>query len=117
MGNEYAEDVQRVNGIYSPFIVGSDVFTRRVKWEKIAKRADAPAEADFHGGSAAPWSSVNNCTGPQRRRLELELKAKGFEGNEEEIRLLVSGCSLDAGSKMRLFYQSGRLQEDDHWRQ
>jgi len=48
MGNEYAEDVQRVNGIYSPFIVGSDVFTRRVKWEKVAKLADAPAEADFH---------------------------------------------------------------------
>ncbi|RAP69994.1 replication endonuclease, partial [Candidatus Erwinia dacicola] len=59
MGNEYAEDVQRVNGIYSPFIAGSEVLTHLVKWEKIAKLADAPAEADFHGGSAAPWSSVN----------------------------------------------------------
>ncbi|XYX41300.1 replication endonuclease [Candidatus Erwinia dacicola] len=113
MGNEYAEDVQRVNGIYSPFIVGSEVLTRLVKWEKVAKLADAPAEADFHGGSAAPWSSVNNCTGPQRRRLELELKARGFDGSEGEIRLLESGRSMDAGSKMRLFYRSGRLQENE----
>lgn len=65
-----------------------------------AKLADAPAEADFHGGSAAPRSFVNNCTGPQRRELELELKVRTFDGSEKEIRRLVSGGSRDAGSKM-----------------
>jgi len=116
-GNEYAEDIQRVMGIYSPHVRGSETATRLVKWEKVAKQAEASAEAGFSGGSAAPWSSVNNCTGPQRRRLELELKARGFDGNENEIRLLTRGSSLDAGGKMRLFFKNGRLQEDDYWQQ
>jgi len=104
-------------GIYSPHVRGSETATRLVKWEKVAKQAEASAEAGFSGGSAAPWSSVNNCTGPQRRRLELELKARGFDGNENEIRLLTRGNSLDAGGKMRLFFKNGRLQEDDYWQQ
>ncbi|MGD8107788.1 replication endonuclease [Pantoea sp. FN0302] len=109
-GNEYAEDVQRIQGIYSPQIYGSEIPTRLVKWEKVAK-AEAPAEAGFSGGIAAPWSSVNNCTGPQRRRLELELKSRGFDGSDEEIALLLRGANLDSGAKMKLFYQNGRLQE------
>lgn len=108
--NEYAEDVQRIQGIYSPQIRGSEIPTRLVKWEKVAK-AEASAEAGFSGGSAAPWSSVNNCTGPQRRRLELELKSRGFDGSDEEIALLLRGANLDSGAKMKLFYQNGRLQE------
>ncbi|SUB04306.1 Uncharacterised protein [Pantoea agglomerans] len=86
--------------------------TRQVKWEKVAKLAEVPAEAGFSGGIAAPWSSVNNCTGPERRRLELELKARGFNGDEYESGLLLKGCSLNAGAKMRLFYRNGRLQEE-----
>ncbi|MGD8204991.1 replication endonuclease [Pantoea sp. FN0305] len=109
-GNEYAEDVQRIQGIYSPQVYGSEIPTRLVNWEKVAK-AEAPAEAGFSGGSAAPWSSVNNCTGPQRRRLELELKSRGFDGSDEEIALLLRGANLDSGAKMKLFYQNGRLQE------
>lgn len=112
MGNEYGEDVQRVQGIYSPMVPDSEVMTRLVKWEKVTKLAEAPAEAGFSGGIAAPWSSVNNCTGPERRRLELELKARGFNGDEYEIGLLLKGCSLNAGAKMRLFYRNGRLQEE-----
>ncbi|AOE39098.1 replication protein A [Pantoea agglomerans] len=112
MGNEYGEDVQRVQGIYSPMLPDSEVMTRLVKWEKVAKLAEAPAEAGFSGGIAAPWSSVNNCTGPERRRLALELKARGFNGDEYEIGLLLKGCSLNAGAKMRLFYRNGRLQEE-----
>ena len=98
-GNEYAEDVQRVQGIYSPQVYGSEIPTRLVKWEKVSKLAEAPAEAGFSGGSAAPWSSVNNCTGPERQRLELELKSRGFNGDEYEIGLLLKGCSLNAGAK------------------
>lgn len=33
-GNEHAEDVQRVQGIYSPHVYGSEIPTRLVKWEK-----------------------------------------------------------------------------------
>ncbi|EDW2692026.1 replication endonuclease, partial [Salmonella enterica subsp. enterica] len=46
-GNEYAEDVQRVQGVYSPHIPDSEVCTRLVKWQKVAKLAEAPAEAAF----------------------------------------------------------------------
>jgi hypothetical protein len=62
------------------------------------------------GGEYA-WSSVNNCTGPQRRRLELELKTRGFVGGEHDIQLLLKGRSIDGGGGMRLFYRDGRLQE------
>lgn len=46
-GNEYAEDVQRVQGVYSPLVPDSAVCTRLVKWQKVAKLAEAPAEAGF----------------------------------------------------------------------
>ena len=62
MGNEYGEDVQRVSGIYSPQVHASEVCTRLTTWRMVPK-ADAVAAAGVSGGNAAPWSSVNNCTG------------------------------------------------------
>lgn len=59
-GNEYAEDVQRVQGIYSPLIPDSEVCTRLVKWQKLAKLAEAPAEAGF--SAAAPPLGVLSIT-------------------------------------------------------
>lgn len=110
-GNEYAEDVQRVQGIYCPHIDGSEVPTRLVKWEKVAKQAEASAEAGFSGGIAAPWSSVNNCTGAQSRRLALELRTRGFDGSEDEIKLLMRGSGLRISNGRSLIYSNGRLEE------
>ena len=110
-GNEYGEDVQRVQGIYSPLIPESAVCTRLMKWQKVAKLAEAPAEAGFSGGSAAPWSSVNNCTeGGTRRRLKLELNQRGFAGSDEEVDILLRGSGLIFGATA-LIYRHGRLQE------
>lgn len=110
-GNEYAEDVQRVQGIYSPLIPDSEVCTRLVKWQKVAKLAEAPAEAGFSGGIAAPWSSVNNCTeGGTRRRLKLDLHRRGFNGDDEEIAILMRGSGLAYG-RTSLIYRNGQLQE------
>ncbi|AXF61900.1 replication endonuclease [Leclercia sp. W6] len=110
-GNEYGEDVQRVQGIYSPLIPESEVCTRLVKWQKVAKLAEAPAEAGFSGGNAAPWSSVNNCTeGGTRRRLKLELNQRGFAGSDEEVDILLRGSGLIFGATA-LIYRHGRLQE------
>lgn len=110
-GNEYGEDVQRVQGIYSPLIPESEVCTRLMKWQKVAKLAEAPAEAGFSGGSAAPWSSVNNCTeGGTRRRLKLELNQRGFAGSDEEVEILLRGSGLIFGATA-LIYRHGRLQE------
>ncbi len=60
-GNEYAEDVQRVQGVYSPLIPDSAVCTRG----EVAEGCEVGRSASgggFSGGNAAPWSSVNNCT-------------------------------------------------------
>ncbi|EIC1017223.1 replication endonuclease, partial [Salmonella enterica subsp. enterica serovar Paratyphi A] len=110
-GNEYAEDVQRVQGVYSPHIPDSEVCTRLVKWQKVAKLAEAPAEAAFDVDLKHPWSSVNNCTeGGTRRRLKLELRSRGFDGSDEEIDILKRGGGLRFGQSA-LIYRNGRLQE------
>jgi len=114
MGNEYAEDVQRVQGIYSPLIPDSEVCTRLVKWEKVAKLAEAPAEAAFSRASGAAWSSVNNCTeGGTRRRLKLELQSRGFDGSDANIDILMRGGGIAFG-KTSLVFREGQLQERRH---
>lgn len=50
-------------------------------------------------------------------QLEYELKSRGFDGNEQEIDLLLRGGSIPSGAGLRLFYRNQRLQEDDKWRQ
>ncbi|HAV6910493.1 TPA: replication endonuclease, partial [Cronobacter sakazakii] len=110
-GNEYGEDVQRVQGIYSPHVQGSEVATRLVKWAIVPKLAEASAEAGFSGGAAAPWSSVNNCTGGTRRRLKIELQKRGFDGSDLEIDALLRGSSLALGYGRALIYRNGVLRE------
>ena len=110
-GNEYGEDVQRVQGIYSPHVQGSEVATRLVKWAIVPKLAEASAEAGFSGGAAAPWSSVNNCTGGTRRRLTIELQKRGFDGSDLEINALLRGSSLALGYGRALIYRNGVLRE------
>ncbi|CDH06104.1 Replication gene A protein (GpA) (modular protein) [Xenorhabdus bovienii str. oregonense] len=67
-GSIYGEDVQRISGIYSPRLGESSSFiTRTVKWKIVPKSSATPAGDGFgvssnSGGSAASWSSVNNCT-------------------------------------------------------
>ncbi|MGD8163359.1 replication endonuclease [Pantoea sp. FN0307] len=109
-GNEYAEDVQRIQGIYSPQIRGSEIPTRLVKWEKVAK-AEASAEAGFSGGSAAPWSSVNNCTHAQRHRLTGALQRRGVAGSDRDIAVLMRGGRLLISGRNYLIYRNGRLTE------
>lgn len=110
-GNEYAEDIQRVNGVYSPLVPDSEVCTRLIKWQKVTKLAEAPAEAAFDLDLKHPWSSVNNCTeGGTRRRLKLELNQRGFAGSDEEVDILLRGSGLIFGATA-LIYRHGRLRE------
>ncbi|WP_431644436.1 replication endonuclease [Enterobacter asburiae] len=65
-GNAYGDNVQRITGIYCP-ITGNDslIFTRTTQYKIVPKRQSADGVAvdvGFSGGSAAPRSSVNNCT-------------------------------------------------------
>ncbi|MEI9737491.1 replication endonuclease [Enterobacter kobei] len=52
----------------------------------------------------------------QRLQLEYELHSRGFDGSEYEVNLLLRGGSLPSGGGLRIFYQNGRLREDDKWR-
>lgn len=51
MGNEYGEDVQRVQDIYSPMVPDSEVMTRLVKWEKVAKLGEGQRRQIFLAAS------------------------------------------------------------------
>jgi hypothetical protein len=57
---------------------------------------------------------IDDC---QRSHLVCELLARGFNGDTTETDLLLAGGSLSSGAGLRIFYRSGRLQEDDKWRQ
>lgn len=110
-GNEYGEDVQRVQGVYSPHVRDSEVCTRLVKWQKVAKLSEAPAEAGFDLDLNPPWSSVNNCTeGGTRRRLKMELISRGYEGTDYEVDILRRGGGLQYG-QTALIFKNGALVE------
>ncbi|MFP1853727.1 replication endonuclease [Lonsdalea quercina] len=111
-GNQYAEDVQRIQGIYSPLLgVDSAITTRLIKWNIVPKSAAASAEAGFYGGNAAPWSSVNNCTPETRRRLADHLQRRGLSGAPEEINALLMGGNLTFSQGRLLKLRNGRLEE------
>ncbi|CNF54923.1 replication gene A [Yersinia bercovieri] len=115
MGNLYAEDVQRIQGIYSPLLgLESLICTRLVKWQIVPKLAESAAQAGvlgFSGGNAAARSSVNNCTPESRQRLTEELRLRGFWGNEEEIAILERGSSLQFYADRSVRLKNGRLEE------
>lgn len=58
-----------------------------------------------------------NISDRQRLQLEAELSSRGFDGSEYEMNLLLRGGSHPSGEGPRIFYQNGRVREDDKWRQ
>ncbi|PHM36191.1 replication protein A [Xenorhabdus mauleonii] len=71
-GSPYGEDTQRIQGITSPYLINDPfISTREHRWQIVPKlQADNDTVSGgglpLSGGTAAPWSSVNNCTGGQR---------------------------------------------------
>ncbi|MGC6387248.1 replication endonuclease [Ewingella sp. S1.OA.A_B6] len=108
-GNEYAEDVQRVQGIYSPLVGrGSEVETRLVKWAIVPKLAASEAAAAFPGGPAAPWSSVNNCTQSTITALK-----KGFgiqhQDGDQMAKALLRGNIVRLDDESEMVLRDGEL--------
>lgn len=63
-GNAYGDTVSRITGVYSP-LTGTDsiIYTRTAQYKIVPKRQTGEElGVGFSGGSAAPRSSVNNCT-------------------------------------------------------
>lgn len=63
--NQYAEEIKKIDGVYST-AQGADYFicTRKTKWAIIKKNNVPFPKAHF----SSPWSSVNNCT-PQKSQI------------------------------------------------
>lgn len=99
-GNAYGDDVQRITGIYCP-ITGNDslIFTRTTQYKIVPKRQSADGVAvdvGFSGGSAAPRSSVNNCT------RDAATGGDGLEHAHHEVGETVDFDSLSRQEKREL---------------
>ncbi|EMO4271961.1 phage replication protein [Klebsiella variicola] len=106
-GNAYGDNVQRITGIYCP-ITGNDslIFTRTTQYKIVPKRQSADGVAvdvGFSGGSAAPRSSVNNCT------RDPAAGADGLEHADHEVSETVNFDALSRQGKREL---AQRLKED-----
>lgn len=106
-GNAYGDNVQRITGIYCP-ITGNDslIFTRTTQYKIVPKRQSADGVAvdvGFSGGSAAPRSSVNNCT------RDPATGADGLEHADHEVGETVNFDALSRQEKREL---AQRLSED-----
>lgn len=141
--NAYGEEIIRIKGLFSSEVgKGTPILTRVKQW-KIVPALAADKAAAVSGASAAPRSSVNNCTDEGRKVIDSrfrsgslntetlidELKARGFGmwGSSRGIRspdfdmesvrdiaqLLLRGCRFDAGGGMSLHLRNGRLVETE----
>lgn len=107
-GGAYAEEIKKVQGVFSPYLgMSSEITTRTVKWRIVPKSAAPADDALNMGRPAVPWSSVNNCTEPQRRvsrNIELQLKSRGETGSPEQVSILIRGGILktDPGKGLKI---------------
>ncbi|ALQ83035.1 replication endonuclease [Klebsiella pneumoniae] len=64
-GNDYGDTVAKISGVYCPFTVSESViYTRTNDYKIVPKHKPSSVEnLTLEGRDAAPWSSVNNCTG------------------------------------------------------
>ncbi|MGA1952730.1 replication endonuclease [Klebsiella pneumoniae complex sp. WS2972] len=63
-GNDYGDTVAKITGVYCPFTIRESViFTRTTDYKIVPKRKPSSGEnLTLEGRTAAPRSSVNNCT-------------------------------------------------------
>lgn len=118
--NCYNEDIKRIRGIFSPLLgEKSEVKTRLIKWRIVPKGNNSEADAvSRNGGNAAPWSSVNNCTGvkneDQRRKISILLKSRGIAPGPEDIDHLLNGSIVNFGYGIEVKYRNGQLLDIDN---
>lgn len=71
--NQYGEETVCIRGVYDSAIgAGTPIFTRLTQWKIVPKRA-VDLAVDVKGAPAPSRSSVNNCTGRESDRPELDL--------------------------------------------
>lgn len=64
-GNDYGDTVAKISGVYCPFTISESVIYTRTNDYKIVPKCKPSSVENLtlEGRDAAPWSSVNNCTG------------------------------------------------------
>ncbi|QKN81355.1 replication endonuclease [Scandinavium goeteborgense] len=117
-GNAYGDDVQRITGIYCP-ISGNDslIFTRTTQYKIVPKRQGVDGVAvdvGFSGGSAAPRSSVNNCTWDPAAGADGLKHAASEAEKQSEMTVPADGVTVnfDALSRQEKRELAQRLSED-----
>lgn len=87
-GNDYGDTVAKISGVYCPFTISESVIYTRTTDDKIVpKRKLSPVEnLTLEGRDAAPWSSVNNCTGNIGTDKKSSAERTGVPLNIEDLR-------------------------------
>ncbi|WP_434357371.1 replication endonuclease [Parasalinivibrio latis] len=119
-GNDYGEAVRRVKGfnIFDELAGRMETKITRLKEWTIRKKSNTTAAPDagalaLSGGSAAPWSSVNNCTASGADSLNKDLgevlraSIGPSSVNQENIDRLLAGQTLFTNDGTRFRLRSG----------
>ncbi|MBZ7672936.1 replication endonuclease [Klebsiella grimontii] len=87
-GNDYGDTVAKISGVYCPFTVSESViYTRTNDYKIVPKHKPSSVEnLTLEGRDAAPWSSVNNCTGRSESDEKPPSERTEIPQNIEELR-------------------------------
>lgn len=87
-GNDYGDTVAKITGVYCPFTIRESViFTRTTDYKIVPKRKPSSGEnLTLEGRTAAPRSSVNNCTEHSKLDEKTPLERTELPLNIEDLR-------------------------------
>lgn len=87
-GNDYGDTVAKITGVYCPFTISESViYTRTNDYKIVPKHKPSQVEnLTLEGRDAAPWSSVNNCTGRSESDEKPPSERTEIPQNIEELR-------------------------------
>lgn len=117
-GNDYGDTVAKISGVYCPFTISELViYTRTNDYKIVPKRKPSPVEnLTLEGRDAAPWSSVNNCTGravsdqkPPRETAMSAYKSSPHDSSVTELPLNIE--DLKRYSRQQRQEITGRLRK------
>ncbi|HDY3607010.1 replication endonuclease [Klebsiella michiganensis] len=117
-GNDYGDTVAKISGVYCPFTVSESViYTRTNDFKIVPKHKPSSVEnLTLEGRDAAPWSSVNNCTGraesdekPPRETAMSACKSSPHDSSVTELPLNIE--DLKRYSRQQRQEITGRLRK------
>ncbi|TAI05074.1 replication endonuclease [Klebsiella pneumoniae] len=117
-GNDYGDTVAKISGVYCPFTFSESViYTRTNDYKIVPKHKPSSVEnLTLEGRDAAPWSSVNNCTGrvesdqkPPRETAMSAYKSSPHDSSVTELPLNIE--DLKRYSRQQRQEITGRLRK------